>query len=84
MCSYIILCCLPFVCDVLGYLRGTAVSVFCVVYLSCALLIFILIDVQLQYFMLCTVRVGCCWLLYWMCSYSILCSVPSGWDVDTK
>jgi hypothetical protein len=76
MCSYSILCCVTFVCDFDGYFSGCAVTVFCAVYRLCAILMVILVDVHLQYFVLCTVCVGCWWLFYWMCSYSILCCVP--------
>jgi hypothetical protein len=58
MLSYSILCCVPFVWDFDGYFSGCAVTVFCDVYRLCAILMVILVDVQLQYFVLCTVCVG--------------------------
>jgi hypothetical protein len=76
MCSYSILCCVPFVWDVCGYCNGCAITVFFVVHLFFGMLVVILLDVQLQYFVLCTVCVGCWWLFYWMCSYSNLFCVP--------
>jgi hypothetical protein len=63
MCSYSILCCVPFVWDVGGYCIGCVVTVFCDVYRLCGMLVVIVLDVQLQYFELCTVCVECCWLL---------------------
>jgi hypothetical protein len=57
MCSYSILCCVPFVWDVGGYCSGCAVTVFCAVYHLCGMLVVIVVDVQLQYCVLSTVSV---------------------------
>jgi hypothetical protein len=63
MCIYIIYCCVEFVWVVGGYCSGCAVTVFCAVYRLCGMLLDIVVDVQLQYFVLCTVCVGYWWLL---------------------
>jgi hypothetical protein len=59
MCNYSILCCIIFLWDVDGYCSGFEVTVFCAVYRLCGLLVVIVVDVQLQYFVLSTVCVGC-------------------------
>jgi hypothetical protein len=58
MCSYNILFGVPFVWDVVGYCSGCAVTVFSPMYRLCGMLLFIVLDVQLQYFIRCTVCVG--------------------------
>jgi hypothetical protein len=63
MCSYSILCSVAFLLDVCGYCNGCAVITFCTVYRLCGMLVVIVVDVQLQYFVLCTVCVECLWLL---------------------
>jgi hypothetical protein len=57
MCRYSILCCVPFGWDVGGHCSGCAVTVFCAVYRLSGMLVVIVVDVQLQYFVLCTVSV---------------------------
>jgi hypothetical protein len=45
--------------DVGDYCSGSAVTVICAVYRLCRLLLVIVVDVQVQQFVLCTVCVGC-------------------------
>jgi hypothetical protein len=82
MCSYSILCCIPFVCDVSGYCSGRAVTILCVVYRLCGMLLVIIVDVKIQCFVLCNVCVGCWWLFWWLYSYIIMCRVPFVLDVS--
>jgi hypothetical protein len=59
MSSNSILCCVTFVLDDVGYCSGFAVTEFCVVYFLCGILMVIVVDVQLLYFLLSTFCVGC-------------------------